>query len=78
LDKSPDGAEVVVEATVVDVVDVVEVVVVATVVVVVDGWCGRPQAKAGVPLAAREPAVIATVATNVPPAAYQLWWPRPW
>jgi len=74
--------EVVVEATVVvvveaTVVDVVEVVVVGSVVEVLGG-CGLPQANAGVPLAARVPAVIATVATNAPQAMYQLWRPRPW
>ena len=54
-----------------------EVLVVGSVVEVVGaGGLGLPQANAGAPLAAREPAVIATVATNVPPAANQLWRPR--
>jgi hypothetical protein len=77
LAKSPEGVEVVVEATVVEVVDVVEVVVVGSVVEVLD-VCGLPQANAGAPLAAREPAVTAAVATKAPPAVNQLWRPRPW
>jgi hypothetical protein len=84
LDISPEGADVVevVGATVVDVVDVVEVVEVvevgegSVVEVVGAGGLGLPRANAGAPLAAREPAVTATVATNVPPAANQPWRPR--
>jgi hypothetical protein len=76
LDRLPEGAEVV-EVVAATVVDVVEVLVVGSVVEVVGaGGLGLPQANAGAPLAAREPAVIATVATNVPPAANQLWRPR--
>jgi hypothetical protein len=87
LGKLPDGAVVVVGATVVEIVEVVEVVEVVDVVEVVEvasvvevvgsGGLGLPRANAGAPLAAREPAVIATVATNVPPAANKPWRPRP-